>query len=138
MTATREDVIAEATQWVGTPFHDRAGVKGHGTDCLHLVVRVYQAVGLLEKFDPPVYSPQWFQHRQEPLFLDGIAKHAHQVEVAQPGDIAMLNLGRHAAHAAIIVDHYTMIHAWKPAGGVIRDSRAAYADRLHSFWSMFP
>ena len=138
MTATREDVVAEALTWIGTPFHDRAGVKGAGVDCLHLLVRVYQAVGLMEQFDPPVYSPQWFVHHDEPRFLNGLAKYAHEVEMALPGDIEMFNFGRHAAHGAIVVDHYTMVHAYGIAGEVMRDRRSTHAHRHHSYWSVFP
>jgi NlpC/P60 family putative phage cell wall peptidase len=136
--AKRAAVVAEALSWLGTPFHDRAGVKGAGVDCLHLLVRVYAAVGLIENFDPPVYSPQWFQHREEPLFLQGLQRYAHRVEMAHEGDIAMFNFGRHAAHGAIILDHYTMIHASGAAGEVTRAPRALFDDRLHSYWSVFP
>lgn len=132
----RAAIVAEALTWMGTPFHDRAGVKAAGVDCLHFIVRVYAAVGVIQDFDPPVYSAQWFQHRDEPLFLDGLAMYAHRVEIAEPGDIAMFNFGRHAAHGAIVIDHYTMIHAYKPAGEVLREPRAAHDHRLHSYWSV--
>jgi NlpC/P60 family putative phage cell wall peptidase len=138
MSVTREAVVAEALTWIGTPFHDRAGVKGAGVDCIHFLIRVYAAVGLIEDFDPPVYSAQWFQHRDEPLFLTGLQRYAHQVQMAQPGDIAMFSFGRHAAHGAIVLDHYTMIHAYKPAGEVMREPRTDLDDRLHSYWSLFP
>jgi len=138
MNATREDVVREALTWIGTPFHDRAWVKGAGVDCLNLIIKVYAAVGLIEDFEPPAYSAQWFQHRDEPLFLSGLEKYAHRVEMAEPGDIAMFNFGRHAAHAAIILDHYTLLHAYKPAGEVLREPRSGHDHRLHSYWSVFP
>lgn len=137
MSAAREDVIRESLSWIGTPFHDRAGIKGVGTDCLHFIVRVYAAAGVIEDFDPPVYSAQWAFHRDQPLFLEGLEKYAHQVHAPQPGDIAMFSFGRHASHGAIIIDHYTLIHAYKPAGEVRKDSRAAHEHRLHSYWSVF-
>lgn len=135
--STREAVVREALEWLGTPFHDASGVKGAGTDCLHFVKGVYVNVGLVPDFDVVPYKPQWFQHHDEPLFLQGLAKYSKQVEVAQPGDIAMFNFGRHAAHAAIVIDENSMIHAYAPVGSVTRDSRAAHAHRLHSFWSAF-
>lgn len=132
----RQAIVAEALTWAGTPFHDRAGVKGAGVDCIHFIIRVFAAAGVIKDFDPPVYSPQWFLHKDEPLFLTGLEKYAHQVEMPEPGDIAMFNFGRHAAHGAIIIDHYTMIHAYKACGEVLRDSRAAHESRLHSYWSV--
>jgi NlpC/P60 family putative phage cell wall peptidase len=137
MSATREDVVREALSWEGTPFHDAAGVKGAGTDCLHFIVRVFVAVGLLEDFNPAPYAPQWFLHREEPLFLQGLERHAHRVDAGLPGDILMFNFGRHAAHAAILLDGDQIIHAYKPVGCVTRDSRAAHAHRYHSTWSLF-
>lgn len=138
MSATREDVVREALSWVGTPFHDCAGVKGVGTDCAHFIIRVYAAVGLIENFDPESYSPQWFQHREEPRFLDTLARYAHRVDVGFPGDVAMFSFGRHAAHSAIIVDERSMVHAYKPLGCVMLDERSGHGHRLHSLWSLFP
>lgn len=135
---TREAVVKEALSWIGTPFHDCAGVKGAGTDCLHLLIRVYAEVGLIENFEPEPYGPQWFLHKDEPLFLLGLSEHARQVEVAQPGDIVMYSFGRHAAHSGIVIDDRSMVHAYKPLGCVMRDSRADHAHRLHSCWSVFP
>lgn len=134
---TREAVVAEALDWIGTPFHDAAGVKGVGTDCLHFVKCVYARTGLIPDFVIPPYKPQWFLNQDEPLFLNGLAKYAHQVDVAQPGDIAMFNFGRHAAHSAIVVDDITLVHAYQPVGCVTLDSRADHAHRLHSYWSFF-
>lgn len=134
---TREDVVREALSWEGTPFHDASGVKGAGTDCIHFIIRVYSAVGLIEGFDPDPYSPQWFQHKDEPLFLNGLREHAREVDKGLPGDIAMFNFGRHAAHAAIIVGDDTIVHAYKPVGCVTRDSLSGHAHRLHSYWTLF-
>lgn len=134
---TREAVIAEALSWIGTPFHDAAGVKGAGTDCLHFIKGVYVASGLVPDFEVPPYKPQWFLNREEPLFLQGLAKYAHQVEVGLPGDVAMYNFGHHAAHSAIVIDDVTLIHAYQPVGCVTLDSRAGHAHRLHSYWSLF-
>lgn len=137
--ATREDVVREALAWAGTKFHDCAHVKGAGADCLGLLIGVCAAVGLIQDFEPDAYSPQWFQHHDEPRFLNGLAKYCRRVEVALPGDFEMFNLGRHAAHSAIIIDANSMVHAYKPAGRVILDSRQSWlASRHDSYWSAFP
>jgi cell wall-associated NlpC family hydrolase len=122
---------------VGTPFHDGAGVKGVGCDCLHLAVRVAAVAGIIQDFDPEYYSPQWFQHRAEPRFLNGIAKYCKRVEVAEPGDFEMFNFGYHAAHLAIVIDDHSIVHAYKPAARVCLDGRAQYAPRFHSAWSPY-
>lgn len=143
--ATREDVVREALSWLGTPFHDCSRVKGAGCDCLNLLIGVYSAVGLIESFEPEAYSPQWFEHRDEPRFLQGLGRYAHRVEAPQPADVAMFNFGRHAAHSAIVIDDHTIVHAFKPVGRVTKGSLTDYLQiekgrrgALHSFWSVFP
>lgn len=140
MTATRDDVVREAVSWTGTRFHDVCGVKGAGVDCAHLIIRVFAAVGLIEDFSPQ-YKPQWFQHRDEPRFLQAlIERGAHRIEPEKslPGDVLMYTFGRHAAHGAIVVDANTIIHAYKPAGNVCLGSRREFFDRQDSAWSLFP
>lgn len=139
MTAAREDVVREALTWLGTPFHDCSGVKGAGCDCAHLIIRVFAAVGLTEDFDP-AYKPQWFQHRDEPLFLRELQRHGArkiEPEMISSGDVLMYTFGRHAAHGAIVVDANTIVHAYKPVGCVTLGSRRELLDRLDSAWSLF-
>ena len=139
VSAKRAEVIREVLTWEGTKFHHTAGVKGAGVDCAHLLIRVYSAVGLIEDFDP-AYKPQWFQNRGEPLFLQAIeANGARQIQpaAAQAGDVLMYDFGRHAAHGAIVVDEHTLIHAYMPVGCVTLGSRAEFAHRLHSAWTLF-
>lgn len=134
----RAEIVREALSWAGTPFHDASGVKGAGCDCLHLVWRVAQACGYAPAGDPPPYKPQWFQHRGEALFLKGLAEYgAHRIEVALPGDFAMYNFGRHAAHAAIIIDGNSLVHAYKPVGCVTIGDRREFEPKLDSYWSVF-
>lgn len=134
MTTEREVVLVEARTWLGTPFHDRADVRGHGVDCLHLIVRVYQAVGLLGAIDIPVYSAQWFEHRGKSLFLEGVGEYCHEVTAALPGDIVMYTFGRFPSHGGIVETERALIHAWKPGGFVMRDELASYEHRRHSYW----
>lgn len=135
---SREDVVREALSWIGTPFHDYAGVKGVGVDCAHFLIRVYATVGLIEDFTPERYVPQWFLHRDEPRFLNTLAGYAHQIkpEDAQSADVVMYNFGRHAAHGAIIVDEHAIVHAFSYAGRVIRSDRRQFSSRVHSYWGV--
>jgi NlpC/P60 family putative phage cell wall peptidase len=34
---TREQIVAAARGWLGTPYHHQASVKGVGCDCLGLI-----------------------------------------------------------------------------------------------------
>lgn len=139
--ATREDVVRAALLWLDTPFHDCCDVKGAGVDCAMLCVRVFVDLGLVPPFDPRPYKPQWFMHQEEPLFLQWLNKvGARPIEVSStlPGDIVMLNFGKHAAHGAIVIDEGVVVHAYKPLGCVMRDDRRGIAHRVSSAWSVFP
>lgn len=131
----REAVVAEAYTWLGTPYHHCADVKGHGVDCAMILVRIYCDLGIAPRFDPRPYSPHWFIHRDEELYLDWIRKYADQVEVPQAGDIRLFKFGRTAAHGAIVVSDELMIHAYQPSGVVELVEMRALEARYHSTWS---
>ena len=128
-------VVAEAMTWLRTPYHHAADIKGVGVDCAMILLRVYQAVGVVPAdVDPRPYPPDWFLHRDEPRFLSWVTVYAEKVEKGERGDVAMFNFGRHAAHGAIIVDDELLLHAWMPAGNVELCERRALEDRLDSYW----
>lgn len=132
---TREDLVAEARSWLGTPFVDCADVKGVGVDCAMILVRVCCDLGLAPPIDPRPYKPQ--QHLYQG-YLDWLARYAKQVDEPQPGDIEMFKIGEHAFHSAfIIVPGATILHAYKPSGRVILDEPRRYRRWHHSYWSAF-
>jgi len=137
----RAAVVAEALSWIGTTFHDCAGVKGVGCDCAHLLKGVFVATGLIQDFVVPPYKPQWFLHKKQTLFLDELVKRgARQIDVdaASPGDVLMYNYGIHAAHGAIVIGSTTIVHAYKPVGMVTRGDRREFSHLLDSAWTLFP
>jgi len=136
----RARIVAEAKTWIGTPYVSCGDVKGAGVDCAMLLIRVYQTDGTVDPdYDPRPYSMQWFLHRGNALYLNGIIKHCHQIMEGelQPADIAMYNFGRHAAHGAIVVDGEYIIHAYRPGGVVQMVERRSIAHALHSCWSPY-
>ena len=142
----RRDVVRIARTWIRTPFHDNASIKGVGVDCARLIKAVYEEAGLCGSFELDHYSPQWFLHRSEELFMGYVARHAHEIaeEDAGPGDIALFKIGRCYAHGAIIVDWPSaMIHAHKQSRMVI-ESGASDADlrkierKVFSPWPLKP
>jgi cell wall-associated NlpC family hydrolase len=135
--ASRNRIVEEARSWIGTPFHDCAGVKHHGVDCVHFLEGVFKACGFALDFSMPEYPPQWALHRDEPKFLLGIARYAHRVDRPSPGDVAMFKYGRHAAHGAIVIGIDRIVHASNKAGCVMEDVLRPYLARLDSYWSVF-
>ena len=90
----REEVVAAARAWIGTPYHHAADVKGHGVDCAMLLVRVYCDLGLVEPFDPRPYTRDWFLHRDEEKYLGFLFDRAHEVREPGLGDTVVFRIGR--------------------------------------------
>ena len=51
----REKLIAEAKEWLGTPYHTAGRVKGAGCDCGTFLLGVLENTGLLPHIDIPYY-----------------------------------------------------------------------------------
>lgn len=140
--SVREDIVAEALTWKGTPFVHRAGVKGHGCDCLFFFLRVYQAVGLVGEVEMPDYPQDWHFHHSEELYLEGVKKYLREVTAPLPGDVALYTFGRTVSHAALVLDWPDCIHAWHRGREVQLVDGLSSAElggqRLHSFWSPLP
>jgi NlpC/P60 family putative phage cell wall peptidase len=133
--ATRAAVVAAARQWIGTPYHVCADVKGVGCDCAMLLVRVFVDLGLVAPFDPRPYSSDWHLHRSEEVYLRLLLERAHPVEAPEPGDVVLFRYGRCFSHGGIITNArpLTIVHAFAAAGVVLEEAishNAAIAHRL--------
>ncbi len=133
-------IVDEARSWLRTPYIHLGALKGVGVDCAMLLVVIYKRFGFVpEHYDPRPYEPEWYLHRDEALYMAGMEQWAHRIDEkkARPGDIAMYNFGRHAAHGAIIVDDFYIIHANRVHGNVELHERHSLTHRLDSVWSVF-
>ena len=115
----RAAVVAEALTWLATPYHHHGRVKGVGVDCANLPAAVYEATGLIPHVQPD-YAAQWFEHRDQELFLAYVTPYADEIAEAAvgPGDLIVWKYGRTYAHGAIVVAGTTIIHSTTAGGGV--------------------
>jgi NlpC/P60 family putative phage cell wall peptidase len=120
MTADlRGAIVAEAREWIGTPFHHAARVKGAGVDCLMLLAEVYERAGVTTHIEPPFYVPDWHLHRDAERYLEGLLQYAQPVQGPPlSGDIALFRFGRTYSHGAIVTDWPKVIHAYWHIGVV--------------------
>ena len=118
MTA-RQEIVAAARGWIGTPYRHQGALKGVGCDCLGLLVGVWreltgEAVGPL-----PSYTPDWAEALGEDPLAEGLR--ARMVEIppgeARDGDVVLFRWRAHlpAKHAGILSGPDTMIHAQEGA-----------------------
>lgn len=120
----RAEVVAEALDWIGTPYHDMACVKGVGVDCAMLVFGVAKAVGLtdMEHKDMPKYSPRLHVFNKS-FLVDEILKFGCvpvALNKAEPGDILLFEYHGTIAHAGIKVSGHEVVHAVKRPGLVVK------------------
>jgi cell wall-associated NlpC family hydrolase len=116
----RTAIVAEATTWLGTPFHHQGRVKGAGVDCAMLLAEVYERSGLTPRVDPGYYPPDWHLHRDAERYLDRLLMYARELDRPPlPGDVSVFRFGRTFSHGAIVIQWPRVIHAYWAAGRVV-------------------
>jgi NlpC/P60 family putative phage cell wall peptidase len=125
---SRAAVVAEARNWLGTPYRHRASVRGAGCDCLGLVRGVWRELSGAELETPPPYSPDWADASDGEPLLDAARRALVATNDRQPGDVLLFRMiaGAPVKHAAILVAADRIIHAYW--------GRAVVESRLAPFW----
>jgi NlpC/P60 family putative phage cell wall peptidase len=112
---SREDIVATARGWIGTPYRHQAACRGAGCDCLGLVRGVWREVYGVEPEEPPPYSPDWGEAGAVEYILEAASRHMMPIAVdnARTGDVIVFRMreGRIAKHMAILSSDTAMIHA---------------------------
>jgi NlpC/P60 family putative phage cell wall peptidase len=103
-------IVAQARTWEGTPFHHQARLKGKGCDCLGLIIGVVAELGLTDRngklladYDEVTYSKEpdgEYLTAKLTALLDEVPK-----AEAQPGDLALFEMGNNPQHLAILTDY---------------------------------
>lgn len=118
----RERILAEARDWLGTPYRHQASLKGIGCDCLGFVRGVYEGVLGYSGEEPPAYVPDWAEVGGEELLLAAAARHLviRPQGAFAPGDVLAFRwaLQFPAKHLAIVSQADRMIHAYDGAAVV--------------------
>ena len=114
----RTRIVRSARDWLGTPYHHRAAVKGAGADCAMFPLAIYRECGVIPAdYGPPEYSWQWHLHRSDELYLAEVEKFAVESPgPPMPGDFVVFKFGRTFSHGAIVLDWPTIIHSYIPHG----------------------
>lgn len=131
MHRQRAAVIAEAREWLGTPYCHMGRVKGGAADCLTLLAEVYERAGVTPHIEIEHYPPDWYMHRDAERYVAGVLG-AGCAEIAgppdgpnpEPGDIVVFRFGRCFAHGAIVLAWPRLIVADQLVGRVTEYSAA--------------
>lgn len=113
---SRHAILAEAEDWIGTPYRHQASAKGVGTDCLGLVRGVWRALYGAEPQALPPYTPDWAEREGAETLLAAARRHMHETSIAEatPGDVVLFRMDARSPvkHAAILDEHACIIHAY--------------------------
>lgn len=115
MSVGREEIVAEARRWGGTPYRHQASLIHVGCDCLGLVRGVWRALIGPEPEAPPPYTPDWAEAAGMETLADAAHRHFVAVDARsfRAGDVLLFRFrdGAPAKHLGIAVSLTHMIHA---------------------------
>jgi NlpC/P60 family putative phage cell wall peptidase len=114
---TRDEIVAAARGWIGTPYRHQASLKGIGCDCLGLLRGVWRELLGTEPESVPPYTRDWAEAGGRELLLEVASRHLVRVEAVRPGDVLLFRWRARlpAKHCAIVGEPGTMIHAHEGA-----------------------
>lgn len=136
----REAIVREAMEWIGTPWHHEAAVRGAGVDCAKLILAVFVNCGLVSPFEVEQYSMQWALHRDRERFLETLCRYGQEIDMPLPGDVVVFRQGRLYSHGAIVVRWPMIIHADNLYGFVTLENAAntRFHRRKKKFYELLP
>jgi NlpC/P60 family putative phage cell wall peptidase len=106
MSHTRPRIVALARDWLGTPYHHQASLRGVGTDCVGLVRGIWRELYGTEAEAAPAYTRDWAEGSGRETLLAAARRHLIEIAPAEarPGDVLVFRWRRHtlAKHCAIL------------------------------------
>ena len=118
----RQDVVTAAREWIDTPFHHQARLKGVGVDCVGLVIGVARELALV----PPDFDITAYPRVPDgKSLMSTAALHMTRIDFAQAesGDVIVVSFDKDPQHFGILGDYrhggLSIIHAAGKTGRVI-------------------
>lgn len=140
--AERQKIVDAAKSWLGTPFVDNQGLKGHGVDCAYLLARVMEEAGICSRIEIERYSPQIYLNKLgDDTYIRLLSKYAREIWEAEvkPGDFVLYRQAQSFTHGGIIVSWPdAIIHPLRPHGVMYSAAWEGFLKhRPHKFFSVF-
>ena len=134
-------IIVDARDWLGTPYHDQASLKGVGCDCLGLARGVWRELVGDEPFPIPPYSRDWGETGTREVLAEGARRMMIEVAPAEagPGALVLFRMrpGAIAKHVGILTTPSRFIHAYERLGVIEEPLTPAWQRRI-AFAFLFP
>lgn len=128
---TSAEIVAEAKEWIGTPYIHQQRLKGRATDCVGLVIGIYEHfVGKVPTKVIPPYSPWWAEEGNLGIMVDLLDTYLVERDPSDrtPGLIATFSLEpkKPIKHAGVLSYDRRIIHAY--------DRHPVHEGRLSNWW----
>lgn len=141
MPADPARVIEAARQWVGTPYHNQASLRGVGCDCLGLARGIWREVVGDEPMAIPPYSTDWGEVGAREVLAEAARRVMIEVDPADagPGALVIFRMRRGAIgkHVGIIVTPQRFVHAYDRLGVIEEPLTTAWRRRI-AFAFLYP
>ncbi len=115
MTSRRDEIVAVARGWIGTPYRHQASLRGVGCDCLGLLRGVWREIMGKEPEVAPPYTRDWAEAQGGDFLLDAAHRWFRPVPQGEfsAGDVLVFRWksGAPVKHCAIATSPDSMIHA---------------------------
>lgn len=130
-------VVAEARDWIGTPYVHQASAKFAGTDCLGLLRGVWRALYGDEPEAAPAYSADWSEAARDERLWRAARRHldAKPTTRIASGDVLLFRMrdGGVAKHLGIVSEagatpHF--VHAYTGHGVIESPLSAPWRRRI--------
>ena len=119
---TREQAVAIALTWKGTPYVLGGRVKGAGCDCATLLAEYLIEIGAATREELGIYSHDWFQHASEDRYKLSTLRHARLTmesicrgtPAAERANVVLFKVAgsRLYNHGAIILKWPRVLHSY--------------------------
>jgi NlpC/P60 family putative phage cell wall peptidase len=134
-------VVATARNWLGTPYHDQASLRGVGCDCLGLARGVWRDVVGDEPFPIPPYSRDWGETGPHEVLANGAASMLIPIAMSDvgPGALVLFRMAPRAIakHVGILTTPDRFIHSYERLGVVEEILTPTWARKI-AFAFLFP
>lgn len=120
---TRQEVVAQARRWIGTPYHHQAALRGVGCDCIGFIRGLHAELRGGVPVAVPAYRVDWAEMSTNEQLLLALSCHL-RVGVSSrllSGDVLAFRWRPQtpARHVALLSTPHSMIHVL--GGGYVRE-----------------
>jgi len=132
---TRDEVVADARQWLGTPFMHQERVLGHGGDCVAMAEWLALRYHLIEKPFRTNYGPEPnMREIIQGMKAAGLEK-LRSIDDRLPADILFIQWAKEPQHLGLLLPGNRIIHGYSTSGKYVESNlNGRLLDGLRSVW----